>query len=216
MKKNIFIILVMFTMFTLLVACNEDNSNKEKDSGDNTANNDMEEVEQDNDSDVTDDTEGSDDTDSSTDVFEVDTEDQLDLGVGDTGVFDTTLGTYEITLLSAKLEEDINDEPSELDGYIILEYKIKNTSQETQNVEDLIQSLEVTDSLEGSGFGDGTEYFDGFEKLSGELEPNEEIEGTFLTHVYNSEEYYFRKDPGNVAAGSSNQVIWTIKADEAK
>ncbi|MUK87038.1 hypothetical protein GMD78_01300 [Ornithinibacillus sp. L9] len=103
-----------------------------------------------------------------------------------------------------------------MDGFIILDFLVKNTSSETQNVEDIIYSLEVTHNLEGSGFPDGAEFFDGFEKLSGPLEPNEEMEGKFITFVYESEEYYFRKDPGNIAAGSSNQVIWTIKADEAR
>ncbi|WP_042148756.1 hypothetical protein [Paucisalibacillus sp. EB02] len=155
------------------------------------------------------------DDENSNGVFDVKVDDQLDLGIGDTGTFDTTLGTYDVTLVSAKLEDEINGEESDLDRFIILDFIVKNTSEETQNVEDIIYSLEVTENLEGSGFSDGSEFFDGFEKLSGKLEPNEEMEGKFITFVYDAEEYYFRKNPGNVAAGSSNQVIWTIKASEA-
>ncbi|MBB5147058.1 hypothetical protein HNQ35_002275 [Cerasibacillus quisquiliarum] len=77
-------------------------------------------------------------------------------------------------------------------------------------------SLEVTDNLEGSGFFDASPSFDNVEVLTGTIQPGEEVSGQFITEAYDSEKYYFREDPGNVAAGGSNQVIWTIPADEAK
>jgi len=92
---------------------------------------------------------------------------------------------------------------------------VKNISDDTQKVEDLLYAMEVTDWLEGNGTGDASEFFD-LEKMQGDLAPGEEMSGQFVTNVYEAEEYYFRKSSGNVAAGSSNQVIWTIKADEAQ
>ncbi|WP_042148762.1 hypothetical protein [Paucisalibacillus sp. EB02] len=217
MKKKMMLIVVMFLLSILIVACSDDgNTNTTNDDVGEEDNSEKLEDKSNGVSDPVEESESDDSEGSNSGVFEVNVEDQLDLGLGDTGTFDTTLGTYDVTLVSAKLEDEINGEASDLDRFIILDFIVKNTSQETQNVEDIIYSLEVTDMLEASGYSDASEYFEGFERLSGPLEPNEEIEGKFLAFVLDSDEYYFRKTPGNVAAGSSNQVIWTIKAEEAQ
>ncbi len=37
-----------------------------------------------------------------------------------------------------------------------------------------------------------------------------------MRHLYFKGNYYFRKKVGNIAAETSNQVVWTIPAEEAK
>lgn len=212
MKKMITLIMLTFVMMICLVACGDG------DTQDVDKNNEQEESnlegEGQKDDDIDEKSETTDDEETSNVGFDVESDDQLDLGIGDTGTFDTTLGTYEVTLVSAKLEDNIDGASSELDRFILLDLTVKNTSDEEQKVEDLLHSLEVTDYLDGSGFSDASEHFDSIEKMSGVIAPGEEMSGQFVTFVYDADEYYFRKDPGNVAAGSSNQVIWLIKASE--
>jgi hypothetical protein len=144
-------------------------------------------------------------------------EDQLDLGIGDTGAFDTTLGTYEMTLNSAKLlGAEFDGEETLLDELILLDITIKNVSDNEMKIEELMESMGVSSDLDGSNSYDGAEDFDSIEKFEGVLAPGEEKTGQFITDVYTAEEYYFKKDSGNITGGSSNQVIWTIKADEAQ
>lgn len=148
-------------------------------------------------------------------VTESKTEDQLDLKMGDTGTFDTTLGTYEMTLDDAKLMgEELEGEKSTRDEFIVLDLTIKNTSDQPQLAEDLIVSMEVTNNLEHSGSSDHAEGFDTIKEFSGELKPGEEQSAQFLTIVDDADTYYFRKSVGNIAGGSSNQVIWTIQTKE--
>lgn len=205
MKKTKWLSLILLTISLLLVACSDTKDSKKESEETNSANNSIEDN-----SEIDDDTETQ--PNDANDANEV--EDQLNLGIGDTGTFDTTLGTYEVTLVSAKLEDDIDGQSSELDRFIVLDLTVKNTSEGEQKVEDLLYSLEVTDYLDGSGFSDASEHVDSIEKMSGVIAPGEEMSGQLVTFVYNADEYYFRKDPGNIAGGSSNQVIWTIKADE--
>ncbi|WP_096270185.1 DUF4352 domain-containing protein [Paucisalibacillus globulus] len=215
MKKTMMIMMLMFVMTIILAACGDDDKNEVDNNNDPKESN-LENKDTENDSNQDDESEATEDEETSDKGFDVEAGDQLDLTIGDTGTFDTTLGTYEVTLVSAKLEDTIDGAASELDRFIRLDITVKNTSEEEQKVEDLLYSLEVTDYLDGSGFSDASEHFDSLEKMSGTIGPGEEMSGQIVTFVYDAEEYYFRKDPGNVAAGSSNQVIWTIKADEAQ
>lgn len=211
MKKTITLITLTFVMMVCLAACGDDTQDLDKN---NEQKKSTLEGDSQKDDGIDEKSETTEDEESSDVGFDVESDDQLDLGIGGTGTFDTTLGTYEVTLVSAKLEDTIDGASSELDRFILLDLTVKNTSEEEQKVEDLLHSLEVTDYLDGSGFSDASEHFDSIEKMSGVIAPGEEMSGQFVTFVYDADEYYFRKDPGNVAAGSSNQVIWSIKASE--
>ena len=144
-------------------------------------------------------------------------EDQVGLSIGDTGKFDTVLGSYEMTLDGAKLVgEELEGEKSTRDGFVILDVTIKNTSEHSLLAEDLILSMEVADNLEHSGSTDHADGFDTVEHFDGDIQPGEEKSAQFLTIVDDEDTYYFRKMVGNIASGSSNQVIWTFNADEAR
>ncbi|HLR59546.1 MAG TPA: DUF4352 domain-containing protein [Pseudogracilibacillus sp.] len=144
-------------------------------------------------------------------------QDQLDLVIGDTGTFDTTLGTYEMTLDKAELKgEEYDDVITELDEIILLDITIKNTGDKVLDISELIVSMEITDDLDHSGDPNSADLFENVEEFTGNLEPGEEKSGQFITETFDSDEYFFRKDPGSVAGGSSNQVIWIIQKDEIK
>src|SRR5690606_8640596 len=196
MKKIIMAITILLFFSLILAACGEE---KEDSSEPNQTapetNNEQDDNKPEEDS-KTDEEDENDSQDSTGADFETGTDDQLDLGIGDTGTFVTLFGTYEVTLVSAKLEDEINGEKSDLDRFIILHFKIKNTRQEPQGFTNIIYSLEVTYDLESSFYSDAAEFFNGYEKMSGTLEPNEEVEGKFLVFVKDSVVYYFRTKPG--------------------
>src|SRR5699024_4036050 len=149
--------------------------------------------------------------------FEISTEDQLDLKLGDTGTFETTLGTYEMTLDDAELiGNELDGVKTMLDELILLDITVKNIGDTTLNIEDAIESMHISDSKDGSGFYDGAEDFESVEKFTGELEPGEEKSGQFISDVSRSDQYFFRKDSGNITAGSSNQVMWTFELEAAE
>ncbi|HEY4601380.1 MAG TPA: hypothetical protein VIG73_08945 [Cerasibacillus sp.] len=199
--KRLTLILTALLVSTFILAGCSDDKDETKESDNNVVN------EENNDGKDNDSDKGS---------SEITTEDQLDLKLGDTGKFDTTLGTYEMTVESAELLEELDGVESEFDYLILINLSIKNTSDHDLDVEDLMYSMEVTDNIKGSGHPDQAHNFESVKELTGIIKPGEEISGQFITHAYESDEYYFREMEGNVAGGVSNQVIWTISADEAK
>ncbi|GAF22845.1 hypothetical protein JCM19047_2624 [Bacillus sp. JCM 19047] len=57
-------------------------------------------------------------------------EDQLDLVVGDTAIMHSNIASFEFTLNSVDMVEEIDGEMPELDGYIIASITIKNIGDE--------------------------------------------------------------------------------------
>ncbi|MBB5147455.1 hypothetical protein HNQ35_002684 [Cerasibacillus quisquiliarum] len=213
MKRLTLILTALLISTSMLVACSDD-KDEVKESDNNVVNEENNDGKDNEDAEKDDDSKDNDDLGKST--SEITTEDQLDLTLGDTGKFDTTLGTYEMTVESAELLEELDGVESEFDYLILINLSIKNTSDHDLDVEDLMYSMEVTKEIEKSGFGDQAHNFESVKELTGIIKPGEEISGQFITHMFESDEYYFREMEGNVAAGGSNQVIWTIPADEAK
>ncbi|WP_067727336.1 DUF4352 domain-containing protein [Oceanobacillus damuensis] len=156
-------------------------------------------------------------TDSSSETsFNSETEDQENLTIGETGRFDSDLTTYEITLENAKIVEELDDTPSQLAGFIILDLTIKNTGEETQSVRDLLYGLEVTSDLERTGYQDYADSFESVEEMAGELKPGDEVSGQWVTMIAEGDTQYFRLRSGVAGSGSSNQVTWIIASEEAK
>src|SRR5699024_3992619 len=103
-------------------------------------------------------------------------DDQLDLSLGDTGSFVTTLGTYDMTVTSAESKGyEFEGIESELDDWILLDITIKNTSDKLLIAEDLMDPMELTEDLEGSGYMASSGAFEGVEEFEGEIEPGEEL-----------------------------------------
>ncbi|CDO01810.1 hypothetical protein BN988_00256 [Oceanobacillus picturae] len=219
MKKSLVVLLVLITL--IISSCsNEEGSsslNEEEQNLDETIeenNNgdekeEEEEIENDNDS-------SEDELEGVSGGFETQTEDQLDLIIGDTGKFDTDLTTFEITLENAKIQQEVEGKKSELYGYIILDITVKNTGETSQPVQDLLYGFEVTDNLEMTGYQNYSESYESIDHMTGELGEDEKVSGQFITKIYEAEEYYFRLRSGITGSGASNEVIWTIPAEEAR
>ncbi|WP_149475438.1 hypothetical protein [Oceanobacillus polygoni] len=190
--------------------CSSDDSepSKEVDNG-TTETNQSAEIEEDN-------TEEDTDNDSNNGGFTTGTEDQEDLSIGDTGKFDSDLTTYEITLNSVEIVEELDGTISQFAGIIILDLTVKNTGDETQSVRDLLYGLEVTSDLDRTGYQDYAESFDSVEEMTGELELGEEVSRQWITEITEGETQYFRLRLGIADSVSSNQVTWVIPVEEAE
>src|SRR5690606_25357717 len=145
MKKIIMAITILLFFSLILAACGEEkeDSNEPNQSAPET-NNEQDDNKPEEDS-KTDQEDENDSQDSTGADFETGADDQLDLGIGDIGVFDTTLGKYEITVVSAKVQDEIDGEQPQRDKFIFLDIIVKNISDDTQKVEDLLYAMEVTD-----------------------------------------------------------------------
>ena len=212
MKRTSITIMLALTIIWALVACSDKNESNEDDTNneDSVENEESESAESDS-------VEEDEDDDDLTTLLKTieDADDQLDLSLGDTGSFVTTLGTYDMTVTSAESKGyEFEGIESELDDWILLDVTIKNTSDEPLDAEDLISSMELTEDLDGSGYSDSAGAFDEAEEFEGEIEPGEEKSAQFVAYAYESDTYYFRKNSGNIAGGSSNQLIWNINTSD--
>ncbi|MCG3420737.1 hypothetical protein [Oceanobacillus jordanicus] len=217
MKKGLVALLVLIALIISACSDEEGSTNDEEQNLEETieGNNkdEQEDEEKENDTSV----EDEEDSEDVSGPFETQTEDQLDLTIGDTGRFDTDLTTFEITLEDAEIiEGELDGEQPQFDSIILLDITIKNTGEETHPVQDLMYGLEVTSDLRGTGMQNGVEYFDSVEEMTGELASGEEITGQFITEIRDAEEYYFRLRSGITGSGASNEVIWTIPDKEVR
>lgn len=213
MKRIITLFIMTFMVVMILGACSDKKDNEEPVSGNDSVEN------ANNDSTETDNEEATEEDDDLTTLLKTieEAEDQLDLSIGDVGSFVTTLGTYDMTVTSAESKGyEFEGIESELDDWILLDVIIKNTSDEPLNAEDLMSSMELTEDQEGSGYMDSSGAFESVDEFDGEIEPGEEKSAQFIAYAYESDKYYFRKSSGNIAGGSSNQVVWNINASDMK
>lgn len=203
MKKSLVGVMALLLMATILAACSDDKNNQP----DVKENDDIEKVEE---------TE-EDANEEAPDQGNDSVEDQRDLTIGETGTFQTTLGTYEVTLESAEIVgAELDGEASLFEELIVLELTFKNIGDDTLLAEEIMYDMQITDDLDTSGSSNGAEEFDSIEVFQGEIQPGEEKAAQFIGDIYTADEYFFRKAEGNVVAGTSNQVIWTITDAEAR
>jgi len=154
--------------------------------------------------------------DSNDGFFEITEKPQTDLRLGDTGLVQTSIGTYELTINSVEIVgTELDGEAALLDEIILLEMTFKNIGEEPIIAEDVMINLGLVTDLEGTDNTNAAASFDSAEYFEGEIAPGEEREAQFITDTRTAEEYYFRTSPGAVAAGTHNEVIWTITDEEA-
>ncbi|WP_164215658.1 hypothetical protein [Virgibacillus sp. YIM 98842] len=220
MKKRLIFAAVLLACIAL-AACNSENEEENTEAEGNESQEAVEDTELDSEveeNEESGETEDSNENDSSgSGPFEVTEEDQLDLRVGDTGLVETSIGTYELTVESAEiLGAELGGQETPLEEIILLELTFENIGDDIIIAEDIMSMLEISPLYDGSGYSNAAEVYDGIEEFTGEIQPGEERKTQFIADMMVGDEYYFRQLPGRVAAGVSNQVIWTISDEEAR
>ncbi len=141
-------------------------------------------------------------------------EDQLDLVVGDTAIMESNVASFEFTLNSVEMVEEIDGEMPELDGYIIASITIKNIGDEPIDAQETSRTFEYTDFLEGSGMPDDSQWYDAYDGVEGDITPGDEITGTAVYEGYIDDENYLRVKPGLAGTGLINDAMFTFSLDE--
>lgn len=214
MRKLLLLLLTGLLTMIILVACGNDNEETMADKNDNTdtdvtGNADIEDTQEDSDVETS--------SESTSGFFEVTEDPQTDLGLGDAALIQTSIGTYELTIDSAEIVgTELDGEKGLLDEIILLEMRFKNIGDEPIIAEDVMINLGLVTDLEGSDNTNAAASFDSVEFFEGEIAPGEERTAQFIADTRTAEEYYFRTSPGAVAAGTHNEVIWTITDAEAR
>ena len=217
MKRKYLLVVIVSLVLSLLVACSNNSSTNVDEDGNTETDVTNENGTQQNLEDETEDDDSKENPSSNNGIFEVTEEPQIDLRIGDTGLVQTSLGTFELTLNSAEvIGTELDGESTQLDELILLELTFKNTDDQPLVAEDLMVNLGITSDLEGPNMENFGEFFDSIENFEGEIAPGEEKKAQFISDVYTSGEYYFRPNPGVVASGVHNDLIWTITDDEAR
>ncbi|MGN7312386.1 hypothetical protein ACTHQ4_14925 [Alkalicoccobacillus gibsonii] len=212
---------VLLVSFSILVACGDNNDQSLDGNVDNDSEIDDTQVEGSSEGLTSKRNSSSDDVDTeedlNPDLSEGETEDQLDLRIGDTGKIETNLNVIEVTLNDVSLEEEINGEMPERDYFYVADITLKNLADEKADIAEALDVLEIASSLDGSGGSDYSHYYNAIEPMEGELESGQEIRGQLLFEEDDFEEYFIRVSLGLVAAeGAKNQAIWTFMKDEAE
>lgn len=149
--------------------------------------------------------------------FEVTEEPQTDLSLGETGLIQTSIGTYELTIDSAQIiGTELDGEVALLDELILLEMTFKNISDEPIVAEDIMLNLGLTTDLESTDHTNAAASFESIENFEGEIAPGEERKAQFIADTRTAEQYFFRTNPGTVAAGTQNEVVWSIMDAEVR
>ncbi len=141
-------------------------------------------------------------------------EDQLDLVVGDTAIMHSNIASFEFTLNSVDMVEEIDGEMPELDGYIIASITIKNIGDEPIDALETSRTFEYTDYLEGPGMPDDSEWYDEYDGVEGEIAPGDEMTGTAVYQGYIDEENHLRVKPGLTGISAINDATFTFTRDE--
>ncbi|MFD2630919.1 DUF4352 domain-containing protein [Oceanobacillus kapialis] len=139
-------------------------------------------------------------------------EDQLELGIGDTGKIVNNFSTHEITLNSVEITEEAGGEPTQEGNYVIVNLTIKNLGDDVLNPEDALSSTEL--ATEPGAGGLPWFYIDGVaEEWPAEIAPGESVNGVLLFDIEQSDEYALQTafDLDSL----SNQVSFVFNADEA-
>ena len=154
---------------------------------------------------------------SNSSFFEVTEEPQMELLLGDKGLVQTSIGTYELTLESAEIiGTELDGEETLFDELIVLDLTFKNIGDMPIIAEDIMYNLGIASDLDHTNNDNSAKFFESIENFEGEIAPGEEVKTQFISDIYTAEEYYFRPNLGPVAAGTSNDLLWTIHDEEAR
>ncbi|MBM0066646.1 hypothetical protein [Alkalicoccobacillus gibsonii] len=146
------------------------------------------------------------------------TEDQLDLEIGDQATIETTISSFEFTLDSVEIKDELNAVVPDLDVFIVVDFTLTNIYDEPIMIEDATGIFEVTTDLDGGGYGDVSEQYDvDVKTVTGELQPGETISGQLVMEDQTNAEHYIRVNSGLVASSSvKNQAIWTFTEEDSE
>ncbi|QQK77624.1 DUF4352 domain-containing protein [Salicibibacter cibarius] len=137
---------------------------------------------------------------------EEDFEEDQQLTLGETGTYDSNMGTFDITPNDVWAEDEYEGDSPENDHFIFIDVTIENVSDQTVDGLDLADS----DLMNESESYVGTYWDDGFE--GEEVGPGDSIDGEIIFDISetNSYELIYGLNLGSLA----NEVRWEFDESE--
>lgn len=197
MKKFHFCLISLFFTLTL-IACSSDDENGAKSEENDSVT--EEESNTDNES-----------SDSDTENEEKATGDSEEaLKLGETGVVESTLGKYEVTVNSFKTLDEFEGEEPLNELFVLVDFEVTNTGEEQINGQD-IYNANLFDEEEFTK--ENTSYFESIEILDEQLEPGDSAEAQMLFELTDSTYYELVFNFGKSSV--STELTWQFDADQS-
>ncbi|WP_010676704.1 DUF4352 domain-containing protein [Bacillus timonensis] len=132
------------------------------------------------------------------------------LTLGETGLFKTTKGDFEVTIDSVKTEEGGDGEKSLRGTYIVASITVTSRSSTVVNVEDVLPfQIYVDDIVNWNNVTYGKEFSFGGQ-ISGEISEGESLSGNIIFDARKSDTYTILLG----GKAEPNKLEWKLTADE--
>ncbi|MFD1019677.1 DUF4352 domain-containing protein [Thalassobacillus hwangdonensis] len=137
-----------------------------------------------------------------------------ELGIGDTvSSGETTIGTYDITLDSAEITDEVEGETASKGTFVITNLTIENTGEEALNMDDVLSTLSLFNSERS---GDVLNVLVGdMEAQEGEVEPGDSATGELYYDTEKADRYGLEMTYVS-PEGELKKARWNFDADEAE
>ena len=208
MKKTLKLISLSLIILLVIVGCNN-TPDEEVVENDITENQDEEttnDAENDNSNETSDSEEGSIST-----SHDLDSSDSV-LGLGETGVMETAIGDYELTVLSFEFIDGPEEHLSGSQMYLAVDINIKNIGTDVIDSEDVANAT-ITDSE--SGGRPNETAIDIVDHFEGTIAPGEEQSGQLLFR-FREEDTYHLKFGANHLDSLTNELTWEFTLEESQ
>ncbi|MFD1017675.1 DUF4352 domain-containing protein [Thalassobacillus hwangdonensis] len=136
---------------------------------------------------------------------------KTNLNMGETAELSTTVGDFSLTLEDAEEKTEIDGQQSQLDIFVLTEWKVENISEEPIEVNDAIGGLHLYNEMRGSGTW--WILLENDEEWKGELQPGESATGELKFEIEDTEEYSAGMEYAS-ADSELKEVMWNFTIED--
>ncbi|WP_440896936.1 DUF4352 domain-containing protein [Amphibacillus sp. Q70] len=133
------------------------------------------------------------------------------LSLGETGLMETVIGDYEVTVLSFEFIDGPEEHLSESQRYLAVDLNIKNVGKEAIESEEVARAT-ITDSE--SGGRPNETAIDIVDHFEGTIDPGGEQSGQLLFRFREEDTYHLRLGANHLDS-LTNELIWEFSLEEA-
>ena len=140
------------------------------------------------------------------------TEQNSDLGLGDTALIESVLGDFEVTIESFEIHETLNGEKSEYDDHVfmIVDFTVNNVGDEILKGDEISRPTLFTEEGDRSS---NLRSEESINHLKEELQAGEEDSGQMIFQTYDSNNFEINFGYGMTL--KTDDVIWKISRNES-
>lgn len=136
--------------------------------------------------------------------------DQTGLNIGNTAYVESIIEKYDITLENVRFETEFGEETPEFKDFLIAEFTVENRNDEA------LDAYEAVNNFELERFSDISKHIDGFEPISGELQPGEKVTGEVIYDAKDQDSQTIQIRAGTAAVGGIDDISWTFERSQVE